>query len=219
MPDSLSVNPLDPPAREKTRSFYERFSARGHEVAAELGTDVRSIDGKFLGFLRELGRFGIFSLGPLTIRLAPVEELVARSVSPATEGLNAAEEATFDEFFVVLAKERARARPPRSDELDVLLTFMRMTRGVPARVFGELGVSPERVEEYVRSGGDEPPELERLYSPEEVAEYLGVRTETVRSWIRSGRLPAQRLVGQRALRVRASDLAAALEPFEPNQEA
>jgi excisionase family DNA binding protein len=47
------------------------------------------------------------------------------------------------------------------------------------------------------------------------AVYLGIRVETVRSWIRSGRLRASRLAGQRVLRIRASDLEAVLEPVEP----
>ncbi len=56
---------------------------------------------------------------------------------------------------------------------------------------------------------------ERLYSPEEAATYLGVHVQTIRAWIRTGRLRASRLAGQRALRIRASDLASVLEPVEP----
>ncbi|MBE0608762.1 MAG: helix-turn-helix domain-containing protein [Dehalococcoidia bacterium] len=58
---------------------------------------------------------------------------------------------------------------------------------------------------------------ERLYSPEEAADYLGIHVQTVRGWIRSGRLRASRLAGQRALRIRASDLQSVLEPVDPSE--
>ena len=61
-------------------------------------------------------------------------------------------------------------------------------------------------------------ELEKLYSPEEVASYLGVHVQTVRSWIRSGRLPARRLAGQRALRIREVDIEHVLEPLDEPAE-
>ena len=58
---------------------------------------------------------------------------------------------------------------------------------------------------------------EKLYSPEEAADYLGVHVQTVRSWIRAGRLKAIRLTGQRALRIRASELDSVLEPVDPTE--
>jgi excisionase family DNA binding protein len=97
--------------------------------------------------------------------------------------------------------------------LAYLLAFMRCKEGSPGRVFGELGVSPEEVERFAREQTLTAPE--KLYSPEEAAEYLGVHVQTVRGWIRTGRLRASRLAGQRALRIRASDLTSVLEPVGP----
>jgi excisionase family DNA binding protein len=104
------------------------------------------------------------------------------------------------------------------DELHFLLAFMRSGEGLPARVFGELGVTPEEVENFARSGKQRDAGAEKLYSPEEAAEYLGVHVQTVRGWIRTGRLPASRLTGQRALRIKASDLLSVLEPVQPEVE-
>ena len=83
------------------------------------------------------------------------------------------------------------------------------------------------VEGYARSGAAgatgasaaslEPASPEKLYSPEEAADYLGIHVQTVRGWIRSGRLKASRLTGQRALRIAASDLRSVLEPVEPGE--
>ena len=88
----------------------------------------------------------------------------------------------------------------------------RYRRRCPHRV-GQ-GVSHD-VRERFAAGRARPESAERLYSPEEAAEYLGVHVQTVRGWIRSGRLRASRLAGQRALRIRASDLLEVLEPIEP----
>jgi excisionase family DNA binding protein len=101
------------------------------------------------------------------------------------------------------------------DELHYLLAFMRCGEGLPARVFGELGVTPEQIERYLREtgGGTPAPAAERLMTPEEVADYLKVHVQTVRAWIRSGRLPARRVAGLRALRVRAADVENLLEPL------
>jgi excisionase family DNA binding protein len=93
---------------------------------------------------------------------------------------------------------------------------MQYGEGLPGRVFGELGVTREQVEQYAKSVGQPRSAVEeKLYSPEEAAEYLGVHVQTVRAWIRSGRLKASRLAGQRALRIAASDLQSVLEPVDP----
>jgi excisionase family DNA binding protein len=60
--------------------------------------------------------------------------------------------------------------------------------------------------------------MEKLYSPEEAAEYLNIHVQTVRAWIRSGRLRARRLAGQRALRITASDLQSVLEPISSDED-
>jgi excisionase family DNA binding protein len=107
-----------------------------------------------------------------------------------------------------------------ADELQRLLEFMRWGEGLPLRVFGELGVSAEDVENFVAelSSGAAAPAVRRpkLYSTEEAAEYLGVHIQTVRAWIRSGKLPASRLAGQKSIRIREPDLEAVLEPIDPN---
>lgn len=196
--------------------FIARLVARTAELAEELDLDPMSVDLKFLAFLRMVAPFGVFSLGPLSIRVPMVEERLVNM--HAREKTLAEDDATFDEFFVRLAERRVQTGRSRIDELDMLLVFMRMTHGLSAAVFGELGVSPDRIEAFVAGEGDDAQLLEPLRSPEQAAEYLGVHVETVRSWIRSGRLKATRLAGQRALRIRASDLVGLLEPLESSED-
>jgi excisionase family DNA binding protein len=45
-----------------------------------------------------------------------------------------------------------------------------------------------------------------------------VHVRTVRAWIHSGRLPARRVAGLRALRVRAEDVASLLRPLDEADE-
>ncbi len=52
-------------------------------------------------------------------------------------------------------------------------------------------------------------------TPEEAAEALGVHVQTLRAYIRSGKLPALRLAGERSLRIRHADLEKVLEPLVP----
>jgi excisionase family DNA binding protein len=50
-------------------------------------------------------------------------------------------------------------------------------------------------------------------SPEQAAEALGLHAQTVRAYIRSGKLPAMRVAGERAIRIRREDLEKVLEPL------
>ena len=57
----------------------------------------------------------------------------------------------------------------------------------------------------------------QFFSPDEAAEFLGVHVQTIRGYIRMGKLPALRLAGERALRIKREDLLALLEPFKPEE--
>lgn len=58
---------------------------------------------------------------------------------------------------------------------------------------------------------------ERYYETNELAEALGVNRETVRRWIRSGRLPAQRTFVGRRYKVKGADVLALLSDLEREQ--
>lgn len=55
-------------------------------------------------------------------------------------------------------------------------------------------------------------------TPEEAAETLGVHVQTLRAYVRSGKLPALRLAGERAIRIRRADLEKVLEPVQPEKQ-
>jgi excisionase family DNA binding protein len=191
-------------------SFSERLHRHLATIERRLGIAAGecSFDVLFLAFLQLVARFGYFTLGPITIDVRLIEDIVERTARPDTTHSH------FVRLSQLLMQEVKRSGRRTIDELHYLLAFMRCGEGLPARVFGELGVTPEQIERYLRETGGAPaaPTAERLLTPEEVADYLKVHVQTVRAWIRSGRLPARRVAGLRALRVRAADVEGLLEP-------
>ncbi|HLF72198.1 MAG TPA: helix-turn-helix domain-containing protein [Dehalococcoidia bacterium] len=187
------------------------------DVEAErLNAGSLTVDLIFLAYLRHMSRFGFFSFGPINIDVDMIEDIVDRTIPKRGPGEPLP--ALSDDHVRMsqqLMEEVRRSGRRRIDELHYLLAFMRCNEGLPKRVFGELGITPEQIEEYARTRAIEPPPLEKLYSPEDAAAYLNVHVQTVRAWIRSGRLRARRLAGQRALRITASDLQSVLEPVDP----
>ena len=172
----------------------------------------------FVAYLLEVARFGMVSYGPVSIDVGLVEDLFVRSLPPVPDGLQHRAEPSFHAFYERLGAETAKTKTRRPNELHYLLAFMRSSGGLAARVFGELGVRPEAVEAFAqRQRQPMPVGAPEVYlSPGEVAQRLGVNEQTVRVWIRSGKLPASRLAGRRVLRIRQSDIEAVLEPVDPH---
>ncbi len=197
-------------------NYLEEFQHDLTRLANAYSCDA-TIDLAFLAFLRRTSRLGYFTAGPVTIDVRLIEDLVERTAVRTSDppGHHPYGD-DYVRFSRVLMDEVNRSGRKRLDDLHLLLAFMRAGEGLPARVFGELGISPEQMEQHLRGEvSTAPVREERLYSPEDAAAYLGVHVQTVRAWIRAGRLPARRLAGQRALRIRASDLETILEPVEP----
>lgn len=209
---SVSSSAGGPPAPWGESPFLDQLTEVTHGITNEFGIGPQAnIDVFFLGFLRLVSRFGVFSFGPITIYVPTIEQVVRRTASEA------ATPDALTRFSTLVREEQERLGGGPLNELHALLAFMRLNEGTPGRVFGELGVRPEQVEEYARAAGAAAAEPEKLYSPEEAADYLGIHVQTVRAWIRSGRLAASRLAGQRALRIKASDLLTVLEPVDPSE--
>ena len=196
------------------------LSDLSNRVGKSLNDPQGHVDHIFLAFLYLGSRFGKFTYGPITIDVAVVEDRVtslhARPPGPLPS-VQPPGHASVGRFIRALGRERAAGGRRVIDELHVLLALMRCNEGVPAEVFGELGVTPEAVEAFSRDGAPAHGSR-RFLSPEEVATMLGVHVKTVRGWIRTGKLPASRLAGQRALRVRESDIDALLQPVDPEPD-
>lgn len=196
-------------------SLVEQLNRDGAAFTRRLGC-AGTLDVLFVCFLQRMARFGYFTLGPITIDVHLLEDLVERTAVPAPTGGLTDDAVRFSHLLMDEVRRGGRAR---IDELHFLLAFMRCNEGLPGRVFGELGVTPEQLERYLkRTGGAAVEPVERLMSPEEVADYLSVHVQTVRAWIRSGKLPARRVAGLRALRVRFSDVETLLQPLDEGDD-
>jgi len=209
--------------QEGEASYDDRFlretQLEARRIIREIGSPYATLDIMFLAYLLRTSQFGFFTFGPITIDTRMIEDTVRRGSPRGAEGPSIYDD-SFIRFSRRLIDEVRRSGRSRIDELHFLLAFMRSDEGLPARIFSELGVSPEQVDQHAQNlrRGTAEQDLEQLFSPEEAAKYLGVHVQTVRSWIRSGRLPASRLTGQRALRIRASDLRRVLEPIDPGED-
>jgi len=199
--------------------WITRMRQGGWELAEELGFAPLTPDIDFVAYLRALARFGFFTFGPITIDVRIVEDLLFRT---AARGSGGPDHPTISDDMVrfnnLLWRGVRESGRRTLDELHYLLAFMQWPEGLPARVFGELGVSPAEIDRYVAglsAGQASAGGAERLYSTEEAAEYYGVHVQTVRTWIRSGKLPASKLAGQKYIRIRESDLKAVLERIDP----
>ena len=184
--------------------FTESFTRELHAIQDEFGMHA-TWDGMFLAFLRAAAPFGDRRVGPISINVAVVEEAFR------SRGRKAGSE--YSAFSKELINEVRRSGRQRVDALHYLFTFMRSGEGIASEVFGELGVSPEQVDRALQEPPSNPAKDE-LLTPEEVAEYLKVHVETVRGWIRSGRLPARRIAGLRVLRIRKGDAEGLLQPLD-----
>jgi len=185
-------------------------------------------DELLLGCLQAVSQFGIAQVGGLTLDL---EELGIDWLRPPEKGgtkvaYSQAVVALFDQAALI-----ARADGPGPVRIDHLLAaFAREELGLMGELKRRHGITSgswraavaqlasvratalQRETRDSNAGAS----LSRDYlSPEEAADALGIHVQTVRAYVRSGKLPALRLAGERAIRIRRNDLEAVLEPLVP----
>ena len=196
-----------------------RAKSRG---LAEVGPDEL-----LLGALQAVSRFGVVQLGPTLLDL---EELgldwMERSKPTADKpSYSASAVALFD-----LAAQIAKSDGVKAIGLDhLLVAFANEDSGLMRdlkRRYGISGAGWRAVVAQLAFAAVEAPTpvpeekaeavlvASRDYlTPEEAAEALGIHVQTLRGYVRSGKLPALRLAGERAIRIRRTDLEAVLEPL------
>ncbi|MBI3207602.1 MAG: helix-turn-helix domain-containing protein [Candidatus Solibacter usitatus] len=197
------------------------------------GSEEVSADDLVLGCLRAMSRFGVAWLGELPVDLEEwgVDWLQLPSRSGAKLRYSEDAVALFDRAALIARSDLKQSGigvehllAAASFETSALLQAMRDRRGLTpsgwrvaiARAFPrittgqELAVTTENGENV--SGAA--PGRDYL-TPEEAAQALGIHVQTLRGYIRSGRMPAFRLAGERAIRIRREDLSKVLEPLKP----
>lgn len=166
-----------------------------------------------------MARFGVARIGPLRLDLEVLGLDWLTPVAASPEGKVAYSAATVALLDAAAAIARADgAKCPRVVHL--LAAFPRIA---PSPLWTRAGVESAgwraalaEWDTAAASAGGAPSHDEYL-SPEQAAELLGVHHQTIRGYIRSGKLAALRIAGERAVRIRRASLDRLLEPLESSE--
>lgn len=207
-----------------------RAARRAIARAKRRGSDAVTPDDLLVGLLAEASRFGIALIGGWAIDVAELEGR-GDGEGPAPQGppapAYAPETVRLFERGAALAREDGAVAiglvhllAAYADEKTELMDELRARHGFSSAEWratlarGDVGpwrrLAGPRGDgtDGARPRGGHAP---ALLSVDDAAEYLGVHSQTVRNYIRSGKLPAYRLAGERYIRVLRKDLPALLE--------
>ena len=196
-------------------------------------------DDFLMGLFEAIARFGIVKIGPLTIDLEALGE-VSGEASP-DQADKTQQKVAYSSGAVAVFERAARiARKDNSQNIELvhlLVAFADEQDGLMVQLKEKYAISSvewrsalsqwQPISFEKRQAGSEigtarKPSMEfdqkQFFSPDEAAEFLGVHTQTIRGYIRMGKLPALRLAGERALRIQRDDLLALLEPYKPDEK-
>ena len=186
--------------------------------AKHRGQDEVTADDLLVGCLQAISRFGVVELGNWAIDL---EELGVEWRTPHPK--NDARLAYSDRVVEILDRAAILSKLEGAGRIGVehvLVCFAEETGGLMGTLRERYGIESVRWRAAVaRLGGVTAPETAgeshapEYLSPEEAAEVLGVHVQTLRGYIRSGKLPALRVAGERVIRIRRSSLETLLEPL------
>lgn len=188
-----------------------------------------TLDDLLVGLLAQVSRFGIARIGPWAIDLTEWE-VEAPSDSTGTRPAYSGE-------VVGLFEAAARfARLDGAESIDLvhlLVAYAYVDDGIARDLRERLCISPVDWRAALadwdipeagpgrrsgRTGGKAARERVELLTTEEAAAFLSVHPQTIRTYIRSGKLPAYRLAGERKIRIQQTDLLALLEPVVGDED-
>jgi len=196
-------------------------SAISHARARESATV--DPDHLLLGALTVLSRFAIARIGPLALDLEPfgVQWTQPPTPLPAKPSYSDQTVAHLDAASAVALADGA----PKVALPHLLACFAHVETGLMGQLRQRYNLDSAAWRAALTllktAEEDPPPTLQpsgRPYdTPEEAAAYLGVHIQTIRGYIKSAKLPALRIAGERAIRLRREDLDALLEPLQPQE--
>ena len=208
--------------------------------AKYLETSEVSHDHLLIGILQTISRFNIVKIGSITIDLADfgnASVYADTETSPKTDQIKVAYSSSAN---AILDKAAYIARIDQSKHIEIvhiLVAYANQENGLMAKLKkrynftdrqwrvalsawqpaleAPLGKDSKATESH-KTARDL--DGKQFFSPDEAAEYLGLHVQTIRGYIRTGKLPALRLAGERALRIEKSALLNLLEPFNPEEK-
>jgi excisionase family DNA binding protein len=189
-------------------------------AAKQAGADEVTPDHLLLGCLQAISRFGIVTLGPWSLDLEALGvDWVRPPAGPRPKVAYSQEAVNLLDRAAQIAKSIG---DPAVGENHLLAAFAAEEAGLMGELKRAHGITSASWRAAVaRIGRDEagaqlPAERRKApeyLTPEEAAETLGIHVQTMRGYIRNGRVPGFRLAGERAIRVLRTDLEKVLEPL------
>lgn len=191
-------------------------------AAKQRGDQEVTPDHLLLGSLRAISRFGIAILGAWSLDLESLGvDWVHQPEGPRPKVAYSQEAVGLFDRAAQIAKSMG---DPRIGVNHLLAAFAVEEHGLMGelkRTYGITnaswraaiaGLDSERQNRREPEVGETKRAREYL-TPEEAAESLNIHVQTMRAYIRSGRVPAFRLAGERAIRILRADLSKVLEPL------
>ena len=205
--------------------YVQAATAAAIARAKAIGASEVSADDLLLGCLRVVSRFGVVVAG------ATVIDLELLGVDWLAEPKEGQAKVSYSQGVVdVLDRAALIAKRDNSAKMGIehlLAAFAASECGIMSALRREYGVTSatwraaagtfgrvEVTKPALESARETAPAREYL-SPEEAAIELGIHVQTLCAYVRAGKLPAQRLAGERAIRIRREDLHLLMEPFQP----
>jgi excisionase family DNA binding protein len=196
-------------------------------------------DDILVGILQVLSRFDIVQIGPLKIDLEELDGILRDCLKDEIDNLSNRKVAYSLSASALFEKAAQIARKDDSTKVELvhlLVAFADENSGLMAQLKEKYGFSSKEWRLALSDWQSFPPEKmvkdsrfavgnksmmdlqeKHFFSPDEAAEFLDVHVQTIRGYIRTGKLPALRLAGERALRIKREDLLALLEPYNPEE--
>jgi excisionase family DNA binding protein len=197
-------------------------------AAKQRGAEEVMPDHILLGCLRAISRFGIVALGPWSLDLEALGiDWIRQPDGPRPKVAYSQEAVDLFDRAAQIAKSAGETGvtvnhllAAFATEEDGLMGELKRRHGIVSASW-RAAVARLGVEETNGAHAGAKPDhaardkkIAREYlTPEEAAEALGIHVQTMRAYIRSGRLPAFRLAGERAIRLLRADLEKVLEPL------
>jgi excisionase family DNA binding protein len=199
-----------------------------------------SRDDLLIGLLQTVARFDIVQIGEITIDLEELEEPhpeVSEDDAGRADKQKVAYSPKASAVFDRAARIAKRDNSSKIGIVHLLVAFANEDNTVFARLKEKSDVSgvkwrsalskwqpesPAKIATSSKVGSEtkSPKELNEkmFFTPDEAAVFLDVHPQTIRGYIRTGKLAALRLAGERALRIQRNDLLALLEPYKPEEK-
>ena len=192
-----------------------------------------------VGILQVISRFDIIQIGHLIIDFQDFNEHFENVVKHSTENASTRKVAyscSVNDLFEKAAHIAQKDTSPKVELVHLLVAFADENNGLMAQLKEKYNFSGKEWRVALANWQFISPQKERidpesdghsntatysvkkqLFSPDEAADFLSVHVQTIRGYIRMGKLPALRLAGERALRIKREDLLGLLEPFKPDE--